>query len=600
MPPNRDESLFNEIHRLVTECLEGVADAAAVERLDRLVAGDPQARALYLEYLRDSIGLRYIVSTSEGNQADIDLPPAESDDKNAAGPSIDALPVASLPTLGSFGIWPGAVGYFSSGWPAAYLIAIVVFGIGLAITSLVRVSHPGRVADETPSIVSERRVDAVGRITGAVDCVWSDARSQAVNDGAVIPGNRFTLRSGLLEITYDSGAKVILEGPCAYEIESNVGGFLSLGRLTARVESRASRVEGEDGKPDHSRLSTLVSPLFAVRTPAAIVRDLGTEFGVEVSEEGNTISQVFQGSVRVELVGNDVRQTGMILHENESARVEKGAGGPAGQVTRQNVRGRLPKFIRRLAKQPMPLDLLDIVAGGDGRGQRRERGIDPSTGQEDPSFMAQTRMSDLQYHRVTWHRMIDGVFVPSARTGDRPVQLDSAGHTFDRFPWISGRSFGSIWARAADVRQPELAKNDLYWVYALGNGERFMPQRRGLLGMNSNAGITFDLEAIRRSQSGVVPCRFHAIAGVAESRSGNPSVRGSADIRIFVDGRLKFQRNNLRCRDATVAVDVALAPTDRVLTIVVTEGGDQINGDWVVFGDPVLETTSRQGALDER
>ena len=40
-----------------------------------------------------------------------------------------------------------------------------------------------------------------------------------------------------MEITYDTGAKVILQGPVTYEVESAVGGFLSVGKLTAKVEN---------------------------------------------------------------------------------------------------------------------------------------------------------------------------------------------------------------------------------------------------------------------------------------------------------------------------------------------------------------------------
>ena len=49
-------------------------------------------------------------------------------------------------------------------------------------------------------------------------------------------GDRLALRSGLLEITYDTGGKVILQGPVAYELESPAGGYLSVGKLTARLE----------------------------------------------------------------------------------------------------------------------------------------------------------------------------------------------------------------------------------------------------------------------------------------------------------------------------------------------------------------------------
>ena len=39
-----------------------------------------------------------------------------------------------------------------------------------------------------------------------------------------------------MEISYATGAKVILQGPCPYEVDSAAGGFLSLGKLTARVD----------------------------------------------------------------------------------------------------------------------------------------------------------------------------------------------------------------------------------------------------------------------------------------------------------------------------------------------------------------------------
>lgn len=36
---------------------------------------------------------------------------------------------------------------------------------------------------------------------------------------AVSLSDRFDIRSGLLEITYDTGAKVVLQGPVTYEVD---------------------------------------------------------------------------------------------------------------------------------------------------------------------------------------------------------------------------------------------------------------------------------------------------------------------------------------------------------------------------------------------
>jgi len=37
------------------------------------------------------------------------------------------------------------------------------------------------------------------------------------------PGRKYELDAGLMEISYASGAKVILQGPCRYEVDSAAG-----------------------------------------------------------------------------------------------------------------------------------------------------------------------------------------------------------------------------------------------------------------------------------------------------------------------------------------------------------------------------------------
>ena len=142
----------------------------------------------------------------------------------------------------------------------------------------------------------------------------------------VSPCNR-----AFLEITYDTGAKVILQGPVSYEVESLAGGYLSVGKLTAKLETKNSlpspsgRGAGGEGgvnapvasksgisspqplapSPSSNPQSLIPNPLFAVRTPTAVVTDLGTEFGVEVDKEGSTSSHVFRGSIRVQATSRD-------------------------------------------------------------------------------------------------------------------------------------------------------------------------------------------------------------------------------------------------------------------------------------------------------
>ena len=245
-----------------------------------------------------------------------------------------------------------------------------------------------------------------------------------------------------------------------------------------------------------------------------------------------------------------------------------------------------PQFVRSLRELPKQLDLLDLVAGGNGLGHRRESGIDPTSGQQDERFVPWTRRGDGEYHPVEWSRFVDGVFVPDGRAG--PVRIDSAGDTFDGFPHASGITFGSVWARAAKIARPEMADEIPQWVYSMGEGKQFMPQGRGLLALHANAGITFDLNAIRRLNDGVRPTRFQARVGIADLRRLQDKV-GVADVWILVDGHMKFKRANIGTGAATNEIDVSLAPGDRFLTLASTDTGAGHAYALVVFGDPLLQ-----------
>jgi hypothetical protein len=104
--------------------------------------------------------------------------------------------------------------------------------------------------------------------------------------------------------------------------------------------------------------------LFAVRTPTALVEDLGTEFGVEVAEGGETASHVFQGQVRVMVAGaGDVgRGTGdenenpksqnpnqqILLSAGQSARVVPGENASVLRIDRPSVA--TPEYVRQLPR----------------------------------------------------------------------------------------------------------------------------------------------------------------------------------------------------------------------------------------------------------
>ncbi len=142
----------------------------------------------------------------------------------------------------------------------------------------------------------------VGKITGTSNCQWAHP-SLAAGAGDPVPlGRKYPITAGLLEITYDSGAKVIVQGPAIYSASSYNGGGLYFGKLTASAGKldRAKLISAERAM-GHVPPSPTVAA-FCVHTPSAVVTDQGNQaaqFGVEVDRSKATFTRVLQGSINV-------------------------------------------------------------------------------------------------------------------------------------------------------------------------------------------------------------------------------------------------------------------------------------------------------------
>jgi hypothetical protein len=204
----------------------------------------------------------------------------------------------------------------------AYLIALAIFGCGILVGAFTYVSRPAGIA-QTPKATSRENgvptVDAerVGQITGMIDCRWPDARTSLTTTDVYL-GNRYVLASGLMEITYNSGARAILRGPTTYTVNSPNGGFLAMGKVSVRVNKKA-----EDGDSSKSGFHLPPPELFSVRTPTAVVTDLGTEFGVDVDPQGIADVHVFSGKVKAIVLASDTDPSSeSLLTEGEAMRLE--------------------------------------------------------------------------------------------------------------------------------------------------------------------------------------------------------------------------------------------------------------------------------------
>ncbi len=175
-------------------------------------------------------------------------------------------------------------------------------------------------------------------------------------------------------------------------------------------------------------LSPLPSPLFVVRTPTAVVTDLGTEFGVEVDSSGASRRHVFRGKIELRVADGGNRDPQAIsLRENESARVECGAG-RAATVIRELRPSNVQAFVRQMHRR------LRMKLFNTGVMELKEGDVDPhwqivaATG--DPHFRPRNAV-------VTVVNVIDNKYLPNgfrsqwiSTAGDMPKLPNKATYTF--------------------------------------------------------------------------------------------------------------------------------------------------------------------------
>jgi hypothetical protein len=93
-------------------------------------------------------------------------------------------------------------------------------------------------------------------------------------------GKPLSIASGIVELRLTQGVRLLVEGPADWTINGKNNATLRRGKLLATVPHEAIG--------------------FTVKTPTTEIVDLGTEFGVEVSGQGETKTHVFRGEIRVE------------------------------------------------------------------------------------------------------------------------------------------------------------------------------------------------------------------------------------------------------------------------------------------------------------
>jgi mono/diheme cytochrome c family protein len=228
-----------------------------------------------------------------------------------------------------------------------------------------------------------------------------------------------------------------------------------------------------------------------------------------------------------------------------------------------------------------PLDLADIVGGGDGRGGgKRKFGIDSRNGQQvDDKPRGFLSAIPLNTPKPGPTKFVNAVFVPHG-PGDVPVT--TTGLTVQGIPETSKSGWDAI-------RNGPLAKQHSTTL----DGVDYAGRGHTILGLHANAGITFDLAEIFAAVAIVNP-RFRAVVGY-----GGRTAEAGADYFVFVDGVLEAS-GRIGFDDGGTTLDISLPPGAKFLTLVATDGGNGIGMDQIFFGDARIEGDPPALAADRR
>lgn len=217
-----------------------------------------------------------------------------------------------------------------SWWPYSIAVGLLIaVGIWQGTVQLNQ-EHRSTLADS-------RILDAVS--PASEDCLWYVEQARRGHVNSYVSGDVLRVTRGKLELKYAHGTKVVLHAPAAYQLITKMKSRVLLGRLTATVTEAAKG--------------------FSVLTPRATVVDLGTQFGVEVNNDGATDVVVFKGEVDVDYHDQTDQANAQRLSMGEAVHLD--AVGTASRIVSINGRNYSDESLDALSRPAVISEVHDNI-----------------------------------------------------------------------------------------------------------------------------------------------------------------------------------------------------------------------------------------------
>lgn len=388
---NLNDAQVLELHTLCCAVIDGTITDAQRTRLSRWLQESPAARRYYVRVLGQSASLHSYAA-----------------EQQAEAPDAPAMSASR-----------GQVIAFSKWWA----VAISAAAAAAIVAGIFLFSRSATATEKSPTFTHET-TPYIAHLTGAKDPHWAAGTLAA---GAHLrKGQKLELTSGYAEITFDCGARVVLEGAASLELNSAWDATLRRGTLKASVPHEAIG--------------------FRIANPAVEVVDLGTEFTMIADGKGSAEVLVLKGEV--EAAPRAASEPDAILLKEKESRRFASSGVTSVSDSEQ-------KFAQ--ATQPLALDRFvpatNVVHWSFDESDGTVAHADPQGG-----------MSSGAYDATLVAAQPDALAQAHAEGQGRSAHaLHFDGHLFAKahFPGLSGDSARTV---AFWVKVPEDAANDAWMV----------------------------------------------------------------------------------------------------------------------------------------
>lgn len=241
-----DEDSRSELQDILALIGTGGLDGDAKKRLAALVNQSDEASQIYLEHcqMHAMLGQSSLLASFKAEP-----PPTETPVERQVYQDTGAL----------------------RSWVSMAVAACIMFMIGLAAAKFF--GSGGDATSPNPQIASVESMNGAATFNGVT-----------LEDGVAVSTGKLSVQTGSIDLRFDHGTTLLVEGPTELTIDSDMQVSLKRGRLAARVSDDA-----------HG---------FTVLGPDSAVIDLGTEFAMAVQDDRSWV-EVYDGAVDVALLNED-------------------------------------------------------------------------------------------------------------------------------------------------------------------------------------------------------------------------------------------------------------------------------------------------------